>query len=98
MKDLTAGEDRNDNVYEGTQQTKSPNYSWHLTVCPLYSALYAHPVKSMKCGKTIFMDLISHIKDLKCNDVCIWGTAVHLKNIMTHSSEKKCLSLVQRDI
>ena len=37
MKDLTAGGDRNDNVCEGTQQTKSPNYIWHLAVCPLYT-------------------------------------------------------------
>lgn len=48
MKDLTAREDRNDNVCKGTRKTKSPNYIWHLTVCPLYCALYAHSVKSMK--------------------------------------------------
>lgn len=64
MKDLTAGEDRNDNVCEGTQQTKSPNYIWHLTVCPLNSALCAHSVKSMKKRISTFMDLISHKKSM----------------------------------
>ena len=72
MKDLTAGEDRNDNVSEGTQQTKTPNYIWHLTIPSLYSAPHAHPVKSIKWGITIFMDLISHIKYVLYTDICGW--------------------------
>lgn len=56
MKDLTAGEDRNDNVHRGTQQTGSPNYIWHLTACPVYSAADTHSVSAIKWETTILME------------------------------------------
>lgn len=35
---------------------------------PIISGIYAYPIK---WGITIFMDLISWIKDLLCNAVCL---------------------------
>lgn len=51
MKDLTARQDRNDNVCEGMQQTS----------LPIIPGTYAHPIKWQI---TIFMDLFSQIKNL----------------------------------
>lgn len=79
MKDLTAGGDRNDNVRADTQLAKTPNYIWHLAVCPLNFSCSVRQ-KQWNRGITIFMDLVSHIKYALRADICVWGTQITLKN------------------
>lgn len=50
MKDLTAGEARNDNVCEGMQQTKSPIISGILK---LFSLLCMHFPLNLELGITV---------------------------------------------